>query len=363
MFELIFLIVLLLYTLQSIIFIIGVKKHFPQLADSQLPTASVIVAARNEEKNILRCLQSLNNLEYPEGKLEIIIVDDKSDDNTGKIVDEYIKDKPVFRKIITKQAIGRLKGKTNALANGIEIANGEIILTTDADCAVATTWVKTIASYYKDNVAMVLGFTSQMSVDNFSGMQNLDFVYLLTVAAGTINFNSPLSCIGNNMSYRKSVYKEVGGYENLAFSVTEDFNLLFAIHKLKKYKIIYPLDNNAHVVSLPCSNFRELYRQKKRWGVGGLKSPLRGYLVMASGFFTHIGIIVSPFFFNWNVLGLIIFKLLADFVFLFYPLQKLRVTKSLKYFLAFEMYYIIYVVLLPFVVVFNRRVKWKGREF
>lgn len=98
MFELIFLIVLLLYTLQSIIFIIGVKKHFPQLADSQLPTASVIVAARNEEKNILRCLQSLNNLEYPEGKLEIIIVDDKSDDNTGKIVDEYIKDKPVFRK-------------------------------------------------------------------------------------------------------------------------------------------------------------------------------------------------------------------------------------------------------------------------
>jgi len=146
------------------------------------------------------------------------------------------------------------------------------------------------------------------------------------------------------------------------FSFLENDNSPLNI-KLKKYKIIYPLDNNAHVVSLPCSNFRELYRQKKRWGVGGLKSPLRGYLVMASGFFTHIGIIVSPFFFNWNVLGLIIFKLLADFIFLFYPLQKLRITKSLKYFFTFEIYYIIYVVLLPFVVIFNRRVKWKGREF
>ena len=363
MFELIFLIALILYTLQSILFLIGVLKKFPQLSDSELPTASVIVAARNEEKNILRCLNSLNNLEYPDNKLEIIIVDDRSDDQTGKLIDDYIHGKPIFKKIVTKQAIGGLKGKTNALANAIEIAKGEIILTTDADCAVSPTWAKTLASYYKKDVAMVFGFTSQIWDNNFNGMQNLDFVYLLTVAAGTINLNKPLSCIGNNMSYRKTVYREVGGYENLPFSVTEDFNLLFAIYKLKKYKIIYPLDVNAHVVSLPCSTFKELYRQKKRWGVGGLKSPLRGYLVMTTGFLTHIGFLLSPFFFNLNVLSLLVIKLFVDFCFLFYPLQKLKIKNSLKYFIAFELYYILYVIALPFVVMFNKKVKWKGREY
>lgn len=363
MFELIFLIALIFYIFQSILFLIGVRKRFPRLNDSELPNATVIVAARNEEKNILRCLQSLSNLEYPDNKLEIIIVDDRSDDQTGKLIDEYIKGKPVFKKIITKQAIGGLKGKTNALANAIEIAEGDIIITTDADCAVAPAWAKTIASYYTKDVAMVFGFTSQTWDNNFNGMQNLDFIYLLTVAAGTINFDKPLSCIGNNMSYKKNIYREVGGYENLPFSVTEDFNLLFAIYKLNKYKIIYPLDVNAHVVSLPCSTLKELYRQKKRWGVGGLKSPLRGYLVMTSGFLTHIGFLLSPFFFSLNVLGLLVIKLFVDFGFLFYPLQKLKIKNSLKYFVAFEFYYILYVVALPFIVIFNKKVKWKGREF
>lgn len=363
MFELIFLLAMSAYFLQTIWFILGLQKKFPQKAVADLPSATVIVAARNEEHNISSCLEALDKLEYPESKLEIILVDDKSTDKTGEIIEAFITDKPQFKKIVTKKEIGHLKGKTNAIANAIELASGEIILTTDADCIVSPTWAKTLASYFMADVAIVNGFTVQDAKTQFAGMQHLDFVYLLSVASGTINFNKPLSCIGNNMSFRKSVYDEVGGYENLPFSVTEDFNLLFAIHKLKKYKIIYPLDVNGLVTTQPCSNLSNLYRQKKRWGVGGLKAPLRGFFIMSNGWIAHLAILLLPLFFSSAALSLFFFKLVVDFLFLFFVLNELRLTSTLKYFFVFEVYYILYVVLLPFAVLPNRKVMWKGRKY
>jgi cellulose synthase/poly-beta-1,6-N-acetylglucosamine synthase-like glycosyltransferase len=363
MFEIIFLIAIAGYFIQSFLFAIGAGKKYAKLSQDELPTASVIVAARNEEQNILNCLTSLNELIYPEGKLEIIIVDDRSTDDTGRIIDEFIQDKKRFKKIVTQNEIAGLKGKTNALANAIKAAEGEIILTTDADCCVASTWAFTMASYFTKEVAMVNGFTDQRAVNNFEGMQSLDFIYLLTVAAGTTNFDKPLSCIGNNMAYRKSAYLEVGGYENLPFSVTEDFNLLFAIHQLHKYKIIAPLDRDALVTSEPCKSIKELSRQKKRWGVGGLKSPLRGYLVMGNGFLAHLCIILSPFFFSLQAGYLIFTKLLLDVLFIYPVLKKLGIKKNIKYFAAFEIYFIIYVIALPVSLALGKKVIWKGREY
>ena len=82
MLEIIFLIFLSGYFIQSIIFSVGVKKTFQRIKENEFLTASVVVAARNEEVNILNCLKSLDELIYPEEKLEIIIVDDKS---TGQV--------------------------------------------------------------------------------------------------------------------------------------------------------------------------------------------------------------------------------------------------------------------------------------
>jgi cellulose synthase/poly-beta-1,6-N-acetylglucosamine synthase-like glycosyltransferase len=363
MFEIIFLIVLSGYFIQSVIFIIGASRKFTRLNDSELPAATVIVAARNEEKNILRCLISLDNIVYDEDKLEIIIVDDKSNDNTGQIINEFIKDKLKFKKIITKREIGILKGKTNALANAIDVAKGEIILTTDADCEVHPLWVKTITSYYKENIGAVNGFTTQLAYNGFSGMQAIDFLYLLTVASGTINLNKPISSIGNNMSYRKSAYNEVGGYENLPFSVTEDFNLLLSIHKLHKYRLIFPLDKESLVTSIPCKNLKSLFRQKKRWAIGGLEVPLRGYIIMAWGFTTNLCILLTPLFFTQGCLYLAVFKLATDYFVLYFVHKQLGITKKLRYFLNFELYYNLYVLALPFIIAFNRKVIWKGREY
>ena len=96
MFEIIFLIADSFYFIQTVFFTMGAKKTYTNQNDDERPTVSVIVAARDEEENIQNCLTSLNNLNYPEGKIQIIIVDDKSTDSTGEIVNEFIKDKTKF---------------------------------------------------------------------------------------------------------------------------------------------------------------------------------------------------------------------------------------------------------------------------
>ncbi|MEI7812149.1 MAG: glycosyltransferase [Ignavibacteria bacterium] len=363
MFEIIFLTAAGIYFIQLFLFLASATKKYTRLGEDKLPSITIIVASRNEESNIGKCLVSLDNLIYPEGKIEIIMVNDKSTDGTGRIIEDFIHGKDKFKLITTHKTIGNLRGKTNALANALEIAKGEVILTTDADCEVSPAWAKSIASYYQDGVAMVCGYTTQEATNNFEGMQTLDFIFLLTVASGTMNLNMPLSCIGNNMSYRKSVYDEVGGYESIPFSITEDFKLLKTIFKLKKYKIIWPLDEDALVTSQPCKDYKTLYWQKKRWGVGGLDSDLNGFLVMASGFISHVAILVSPFFFSANVLYMILFKLATDFLFLYPILKNFRLTSKLGYFLSFQLYYIIYVIALPLMVLVSRKVIWKGRSY
>jgi cellulose synthase/poly-beta-1,6-N-acetylglucosamine synthase-like glycosyltransferase len=362
--EIIFLILVSGYFIISVALVIGAKKSFPKLSDDKLPNVSIVVAARNEEKNIISCLESLNNLIYPDGKLEIIIIDDASVDNTFSLASDFIQDKNRFNlKRLIDADDQKLKGKVRAMAEGIKFSSGEIILTTDADCVVNPLWAKTIASYYKDDVGLVNGFTSLSVNGSFSGMQAIDFIYLLFIASGTINLGKPVSCIGNNMSFRKKAYEETGGYENLPYSVTEDFLLLNSINNLKKYKLIYPLNKESLIISNPAASIGELFSQKKRWAVGGKDAPLRGVVLMLWAFLTNLFIILTPFFYSAVWLYLILFKISIDLFVLLPVHRRLGLQKNLKYFLVFEIYYMIYVLVLPFVVFFNKKVKWKDRVY
>jgi len=363
MFEIIFLIAVSIYFFQTVIFIIGIKKKFPKLDGNNLPDISIVVAARNEEENILDCLNSLNNLNYPENKIEIIVVDDYSQDKTNEVIRSFINDKKKFKLIKPTREFGKVRGKAKAIANAIEIAKGEIILTTDSDCVVSPNWALAHASYYKPGVAMVCGYTNQFSGKPFEAIQSIDFIYLLSVAAGTMNLNKPLSCIGNNMSYKKSVYEEIGTYAALPFSVTEDLNLLKAFADLKKYKLIFPFDPDILVTSKPCRSWKEIFLQKKRWGVGGLKARYEGFLITSIGWFNHLFIILSPLFFSTNVLTILFFKFLIDYFFLNFSHKGLNLKMSFKNFLSFEIYFTIYVLLIPFVAMFSKEITWKGRKF
>jgi cellulose synthase/poly-beta-1,6-N-acetylglucosamine synthase-like glycosyltransferase len=354
---------LILYLIQVTVFTLAARRPRDEQGNISQPFISVLIAARNEESNLSDCLNSVLNQSYDPERFEVIVINDHSTDGTESICNEFAHRCQNFSYANARED-STLRGKSNALDQGIEKARGEIILITDADCSVPRTWVEWTAKRYSSSVGIVGGMTLQKAGNWFEGMQSLDWAFLLGLAASTVSLRHPLSTIGNNLSFRKAAYEDVGGYRKIPFSVTEDFMLFTTIIKTRKWNYLIPIDPNILVVSQPCSSWTELIRQKHRWGKGGLDIRLSGFSIMAIGFGLDALILVSllmgsPLY----ALGAIFFKMAGDYCFLRTVLSKLGRLDLLTYFAPFQVYFFLYPLLLPFVVFFGGRVVWKGRKY
>ena len=327
------------------------------------PAVSVLVAARNEEENIDRCLRALAALHY-HGDMEIIVIDDHSTDRTPEIMREWEQRVPHLRVMQPEGQVHGLRGKANAISQAIEQTRGEIILTTDADCVVPPAWVEETVARYDDRTGCVCGFTLIRTDSVFSGMQSLDWAYLMTIASAGVGWGYALSAVGNNMSFRRRAYDDVGGYQGVGFSVTEDFALFKAIAYTTDWKVRYPVNPGALVWSEPCADSTELFRQKRRWGRGGLDIPVLGFGIMSIGFLMNAAILLLPFFGipAWAWLGTVIGKSAGDLLLLTLPLRKFGLLRLLRYFPVFALYYVVYVTILPFAVLLGGRIVWKDRK-
>ncbi|MDX9757851.1 MAG: glycosyltransferase [Bacteroidota bacterium] len=356
-------ILLALYLLKILIFYTGARRadRVPTVTDR--PSVSVLVAARNEEHNIGRCLESLAALRY-EGPMEILVIDDQSTDRTPEIIAQWVARIPHMQGMRTEGVIHGLRGKANAITQAIARSKGEIIITSDADCVVPPAWVEETVARYDARTGCVCGFTLIRADSVFAGMQSLDWAYLMTIASAGVGWNYALSAVGNNMSFRRQAYEDVGGYQGVGFSVTEDFALFKAIAYTTDWKVRYPVNPSALVWSEPCANLTELFRQKKRWGRGGLDIPKLGFAIMSIGFLMNAAIILLPFFGIpvWAWIGALAGKILGDAALLAVSLRKFRLLHLYRYFPLFELYYLIYVTVLPFAVLLGGRVVWKDRK-
>lgn len=334
--------------------------------EKQLPFVSVIIAARNEKDNIEKCINSLKNLKYNKDLYEIILVNDKSTDNTKELMLNVAGKDSNFVIIDSNNSeSSNLKGKANAIDTGIQIAKGDIILTSDADCEIPPDWIFETAKYYDKNTAMVCGFTNIKFTDSFFfKLQALDWVYLLSLASGSTGINKTLSCIGNNLSFRKSAYNEVGGYAGIEFSVTEDFALMRAIYKLKKYKIKYPVNYKSVVWTEACQDLKTLYKQKKRWFKGGLKINMLGYLMGLELYLMNLTLVFGLLILDPLIyLTLILIKFFSELLLILPVIFRLKLKNLLPYYFFYEIYFAFYGLLLPFSFIFGGSIDWKGRKF
>ncbi len=327
------------------------------------PKVSVVVAARDEEEKLPSCIESLTRLQYPEEMLEIIIVNDQSTDSTPLIVDRASKQHNFVKRVDAVQD-SSLRGKTNALSQGIDKASGEFIFLTDADCIVAPTWITASLKYFDENTGFLGGITLISKTNKIVyGIQALDWDLLLSVAAGAATIGKPIACLGNNVVFRKQVYEELGGYKKIKFSVTEDYALFNAVAKSGKWNYRFPMDRDTLVHTLPVEKIREVFSQRKRWATGGKETGLFGFLTLAPGFLLHWLVMLSLCVSVQEFGVFFIIKLLLDSMFLFPTLRYYGKIAHLKFILYFEIYYLIYVAILPFSVYFGKAVTWKGRKY
>lgn len=345
----------------------GLQKSISLSVVNKIPKnkVTILVAAKNEEVIIKDCISSLKKLSYDKNNLEIFLINDNSSDRTKEIMLTETKGLQYFKVIdSSKENSTNLKGKANALDTAIKQATGEVIIGTDADCIVNPDWVQETLKYYDKNTAMVCGTTFiNFEKSLFHKMQALDWIYLQTLASASSGINMTLSCIGNNLSFQKKTYEDLGGYESIKFSVTEDLALMQEIHA-KKLVIKYPINKNSLVETQACKDLNELFKQKRRWFRGGLRINPLGLLLGIEMYPVNLMLIFGLLFLNWKIyLFFVLIKFLSDFILIAKPIKIYKFTSLRKYFIHFQLFFAFYGLTLPWTFLFNTKIHWKDRKF
>jgi cellulose synthase/poly-beta-1,6-N-acetylglucosamine synthase-like glycosyltransferase len=240
------------------------------------PSFSVIIAARNEERNIAACLKTVFAQDIPPDQYEVIVINDRSEDATPEILREFVERHHNLKIITVTETPPGISPKKHAVSTGIKAASNGIIVFTDADCRVLPRWLSTIGKYFNDDdTALVQGITSYSYIagmnEFFYGLQSIDFLSHGVIAAAAIGADLPINSNANNMAFRKKVFEEVGGYgADSRVTLGDDDHLLQRIWKKGKasrgYKIRYMANPHASVETVPTETLPALFEQRRRWG-------------------------------------------------------------------------------------------------
>jgi glycosyltransferase involved in cell wall biosynthesis len=223
----------LLWAIQSVRAGIGMMKlprveRFAPLDKSKCPRVSIMFAARDEAEKLPAALTSLLSLDYPD--YEVIAVDDRSADATGKILDDFAERDPRLRVIhITELPPGWL-GKPHALNSAYQLATAPWLVFTDADVIFATDSLRRIMTLATTTQIDHLALMTQMTMIGFWERVVMTYFGLgFTLGTEPWQASNPKSSkftgIGAFQLMRREVYDAVGGHKKLAMEVIEDMKM------------------------------------------------------------------------------------------------------------------------------------------
>ncbi|MGN6647624.1 MAG: glycosyltransferase [Cytophaga sp.] len=338
-------------------------KPVAHFSKAEKPLVSILIAARNEEENIIACLQAISRLHYPAGRIQVLVGDDQSSDNTYTLVNAYIQDKPGFELVSIQESTSKAKGKANVLAQLAAKATGEFLFITDADIQVPLYWIEGLLGAFEERTGIVSGATVVKGQKIFDRIQRVDWAYAFGMVHIVSEMNIPVSAVGNNMAIRTCCYEETGGYENLEFSVTEDLEL-FKAALAKGWAFRNLLDESSTAVSAPLHTLGSVLKQRKRWLSGAMRLPvvLLTFLAMQAVYFAVLVLAFVYLPWPWVLMcWLTILNLQAMFI--QGVAQKTGIRHVRKDLYLFELNRYFFPLLLFTYQLLPLGVQWKGRTY
>jgi cellulose synthase/poly-beta-1,6-N-acetylglucosamine synthase-like glycosyltransferase len=252
-----------------------------------LPRVSILIAARNEAAAISRCLLAIRALQYPPELVEVLLGDDGSTDDTAEVAHTAMAGYTgTFLVVPIQNTLGTARGKANVLAHLTQAASSEYFFITDADIAVPPTWLQGLLAHVQAGVGIVTGLTLVEGPHVFHRIQGLDWLMSLGLVQVVTDLGHPVTAMGNNMLITRAAYEATGGYEQLPFSVTEDFELFKAVLR-QGFSSRNLFRAEVLAESLPMYTWGGLLHQRRRWmrGVEGLPGWLQACLVLYGSFY------------------------------------------------------------------------------
>jgi cellulose synthase/poly-beta-1,6-N-acetylglucosamine synthase-like glycosyltransferase len=334
---------------------------------------SVVIAARNEAKNIQKCLLSIQAQNYPQHLFEIIVFDDCSTDQTVQVIRDL--NIPNLKLILGANLINEkglnISFKKVALSNAINASNGDLIVTTDADCWMGENWLKTIASFYEsERVEMIVApvrFSTNRSL--LQVFQSLDFLTMQGITVAVVRLNLGLMCNGANLAFSRKSYDLVNGYQGIDHIISGDDYLLQMKIKNKFPNGVKYLKNQDVIVStLPQNTWYDFIQQRIRWASkSGRYKDDKMTIILVMVYLFNLSLLLlglSSLFFVQNLYTFLVFlgiKILLEMFFIIPVLFFFSRSIQLIIFPFLQPFHMFYIVLAGFLSRIGK-FEWKDRK-
>ncbi len=351
----------------------GIEEFKAADIEGHLPYITIIIPARNEEKNIGNCLQSIVGQHYPVTKRQIIVVNDHSTDATATIAESFRAQGVELIDMARQPARTNNSFKKLALQTAIAQATGTLILTTDADCRAQPNWLKTIAAFYNQYkpAAIVLPVYMHATTGWLQHFQMLDFMMMQGITGAAIARQWFSMCNGANFCYEKRAYDAVNGFENIdSMASGDDMLLLQKIIKNEPAAVHYLKSKEVVVTTKAESSFTGFMQQRIRWA-----SKSKSYnepkiqtvllLVYILNLMVLAAVAVAFLFWSKVMAATILFVLIAKACVELFFMKKLfrffQIKDKTFIFLMLQPLHILYIVLSGLLGLLTTY-RWKGRK-
>ncbi len=369
-FSTVVLVITLAYVLVMILIVLGWRSlRIPIAVDNtEVIPISIVVAARDEENNILVLLESFLHLDYPLNSFELIIVDDHSTDRTFWVIQEFILGHPNLNiKVLSAKEIG----KKAAIRQGILHASYELIATTDADCVLPVYWLNVWAqAFQKPEIQLAMApvvYSQKQGYLHY--FYALEFISLVASGAGAAGLQLPFMGNAANMAFRRKSFEKASQSKNNYTSGDDVFLIHQTIRHFGRKSVRFLLNPKALVETPPPETMGQFISQRLRWG-----SKAKGYrsieALLVSLVVLLMNVVLATFIMMgfwvawlWPITALLFFtKMLVDMPVVFGYAGFVKRTHLKKWFIPFSLVYPFYIVIVGFSSIFFN-FNWKGRRF
>lgn len=336
-----------------------------------IPSLSIIIPVRNEEKNILRCLNSIiQNVGFDDINPQIIVVDDHSEDCTVQEVESLNNPKITLLHLSEYLPSGTHINayKKAAINYANEYVINEYVLQLDGDTVVPRQYLSTLTKRLRDNDSDFMAMPVFIAPDPFkrlTAFQSLDMAGMMGLTRAGIESSNWYMANGANMAYKKQL---ITFDPQDSASGDDVFGILQA--RQKEALITYAYDPELTITTWPETRLSGLWRQRMRWATknktlndGLIRLVMLIPLTCSLCIIAHIPAIVL--YGSIALVGgtfLLFIKLIADYIYLKHLQTFFPIHKSMQFFLAATLIHTIYIAMVGIGSLVVTNYTWKSRR-
>lgn len=363
------------YVLYILYFFLGLRrlKVHELKTDSALPALSVLICARNEEDSVEACVRSVFDQDYPSEKFKVLLVNDRSEDATPLILEKLSKEFPRLRVLHLDSCPPGVSPKKHAIARGLEYCDTEFIVATDADALHHKQWLRSYGSLCDEKLGASTGL-SMFRKDNFrsewertwQSMQTLEALSHNVVIAGAMAHGFAITANGNNMMYRKDLFRDGEALNGNVVS-GDDSDIMYEA-RYRGYRVQFNTHPASVVELVPEDSISAVINQRVRWASKILKATWPVVVLGLTVFFFYLSTILLPFLavvdlavLPWWA-GLVIIKAVCDLGYMGIALKRFGIAYRFRYLFLMELLHAPFILWVGLAGTFGK-FTWKGAEY